>query len=272
MLGVSAFVENVFPPIPGDTITAFGAFLVGTQRLSFVGVYVATTLGSLIGFMFLFWVGGLLGRRFFIERDYRFFRARDIMRAEEWFQKYGYFLILMNRFFPGIRSVISIAGGISQLKILRVTLLALASALIWNLIWIALGYSVGTNWNIVKEKMAQILLNYNIAIVVVLAHSSGCRAQNWAHPSGGGVTSKARTWEIGSGPAITGSASIALAPNAAIIKTVLDFPSVREPVTVGIPVVRVRSGKKLPQIVQSVLIGICLPIISLQGIQTCCHY
>ena len=26
-LGVSAFVENVFPPIPGDTITAFGAFL-----------------------------------------------------------------------------------------------------------------------------------------------------------------------------------------------------------------------------------------------------
>ena len=168
MLGLSAFVENVFPPIPGDTITAFGAFLVGTQRLSFVGVYVATTLGSLIGFMFLFWVGGLLGRRFFIERDYRFFRARDIIRAEAWFQKYGYFLILMNRFFPGIRSVISIAGGISQLKILRVTLLALASALIWNLIWIALGYSVGTNWNIVKEKMAQILLNYNIAILVAL--------------------------------------------------------------------------------------------------------
>ena len=56
----------------------------------------------------------------------------------------------------------------SQLKILRVTLLALASALIWNLIWIALGYSVGTNWNIVKEKMAQILLNYNIAILVAL--------------------------------------------------------------------------------------------------------
>jgi len=168
MLGVSAFVENVFPPIPGDTITAFGAFLVGTQRLSFVGVYVATTLGSLIGFMFLFWVGGLLGRRFFIERDYRFFRARDIMRAEAWFHKYGYFLILMNRFFPGIRSVISIAGGISQLKVLWVTVLALASALIWNLIWIALGYSVGTNWNIVKEKMAQILLHYNIAILVAL--------------------------------------------------------------------------------------------------------
>ena len=46
LLGVSAFVENVFPPVPGDTITAFGAFLVGTQRLSFFGVYLSTTAGS----------------------------------------------------------------------------------------------------------------------------------------------------------------------------------------------------------------------------------
>jgi membrane protein DedA with SNARE-associated domain len=168
LLGLSAFVENVFPPIPGDTITAFGAFLVGTQRLSFFGVYLATTLGSLFGFMFLFWIGSLLGRRFFIERDYRFFKARDIIRAEEWFRKYGYFLILLNRFFPGIRSVISIAGGISQLRVLRVTLLALISASIWNLIWIALGYSIGTNWDVVKEKMAQLMFNYNLTILILL--------------------------------------------------------------------------------------------------------
>jgi len=168
LLGVSAFVENVFPPIPGDTITAFGAFLVGTQRLSFLGVYLATTFGSLLGFMFLFWIGNLLGRRFFIERDYRFFRAQDIIRAEEWFQKYGYFLILLNRFFPGIRSVISIAGGISQLKVLRVILLALISACVWNLIWIAVGYSIGTNWEIVKEKMTHIMFNYNLAVLILL--------------------------------------------------------------------------------------------------------
>ena len=168
LLGLSAFVENVFPPIPGDTITAFGAFLVATQRLSFFGVYLSTTLGSLFGFMFLFWIGSLLGRRFFIEKDYRFFRAKDIIRAEEWFRKYGYFLILLNRFFPGIRSVISIAGGISQLKVLRVTLLALISSCAWNLIWISLGYSIGTNWDMVKEKMARIMFSYNLAILILI--------------------------------------------------------------------------------------------------------
>jgi len=169
LLGVSAFVENIFPPIPGDTITAFGAFLVGTQRLDFMGVYLSTTLGSLTGFMSLFWIGNLLGRKFFIERDYRLFSAQDIIQAELWFRKYGYFLILLNRFFPGIRSIISVAGGISKLGAFRVALLALVSAAAWNLIWISIGYSLGNNWETVKEKMGTILFEYNLSFLALAA-------------------------------------------------------------------------------------------------------
>ena len=168
LLGLSAFVENIFPPIPGDTITAFGAFLVGTKRLSFLGVYLSTTLGSLAGFMCLFWIGRFLGRRFFIERDYRFFKARDIIRAEAWFRRWGYLLILLNRFFPGIRSVISIAGGISRLGGLKVTLLALISACTWNLIWILAGYTLGNNWEVVKTKMAGLMFRYNLGAFICL--------------------------------------------------------------------------------------------------------
>ena len=168
LLGLSAFVENIFPPIPGDTITAFGAFLVGTKRLSFLGVYLSTTLGSLAGFMCLFWIGRFLGRRFFIERDYRFFKARDIIRAEAWFRRWGYLLILLNRFFPGIRSVISIAGGISRLGGLKVTLLALISACTWNLIWILAGYTLGNNWEVVKTKMAALMFRYNLGVFICL--------------------------------------------------------------------------------------------------------
>ena len=103
-LSVSAFVENIFPPFPGDTITAYGAFLVGTGRLDFHWVYISTTAGSFLGFMSLFWIGLYVGRRFFIEQDYRFLKAKDIIRAEEWYRRYGYLLIGINRFLPGIRS------------------------------------------------------------------------------------------------------------------------------------------------------------------------
>jgi membrane protein DedA with SNARE-associated domain len=167
LLGLSAFVENIFPPIPGDTITAFGAFLVGARKLDFMGVYLSTTLGSLAGFMTLFWIGNLLGRKFFIERNYRLFSAQSIIQSERWFRKYGYFLILLNRFFPGIRSIISLAGGISKLDPFRVALLALVSAGAWNLIWIAIGYSLGNNWEIVREKMGTILFQYNLTFLLM---------------------------------------------------------------------------------------------------------
>jgi len=168
ILGVSAFVENIFPPIPGDTITALGAFLVGTGRLSFFGVYLSTTLGSLLGFLALFGIGRYLGRKFFIQKDYRFFRAQRITKAEEWYRKYGYLLIAINRFLPGIRSAISLAGGIAHLKVSRVALLAFASAAAWNFIWILVGYMLGSNWETVRTSMAAIMVRYNIAVFSLL--------------------------------------------------------------------------------------------------------
>ncbi len=168
LLGLSAFVENIFPPIPGDTITAFGAFLVGIGRLDFFGVYVSTTLGSLLGFMSLYGVGRYLGRRFLMEKDYRFFKAKNIMRAEEWYKRHGYLIIAFNRFLPGFRSVISLAGGISGLRVMRVAVLALLSCAIWNMIWILLGYILGTNWEVFEARASAILTRYNMIVIGVL--------------------------------------------------------------------------------------------------------
>ena len=166
-LGISAFVENIFPPIPGDTITVFGAFLVGVGKVGFAGVYVSTTLGSLAGFMTLFWVGMKLGHSYFTERNHWFFKAEDIVRAENWFRKYGYLLIFLNRFLPGIRSVISISGGISRLKAGKAALLALISCAIWNLIWIIVGYSIGSNWEEIKQTMGRIMSRYNTVVLIL---------------------------------------------------------------------------------------------------------
>lgn len=169
LLGASAFLENIFPPTPGDTITAFGAFLVGTRNLSFFGVLISTSLGSLGGFMFLYWIGILLGRRFFMTRDLWLFRAEKIRKAEEWFRKYGYYLILINRFMPAIRSVISIACGILRLDPLRVILFALISTILWNSIWVSLGYFLGNNWDRVQDRLGNLMLRYNLAVFAAIA-------------------------------------------------------------------------------------------------------
>jgi membrane protein DedA with SNARE-associated domain len=168
LLGLSAFVENLFPPIPGDTITVFGAFLVGTGKLSFLGVYVATTAGSLVGFLTLFWLAGLLGRRFFIERDFRFLKAEQIMKAEAWFDTYGFLLIALNRFLPGVRSAVSIAAGLARFPLSVVGLLALLSCAVWNLIWILLGQTLGKNWDAVEARMSSLMTHYRNAVLISL--------------------------------------------------------------------------------------------------------
>ena len=168
VLGFSAFMENIFPPAPGDMVVAFGAFLVGAGRLGFSGVFISTTLGSLSGFMTLFGLGGYLGRRFFIERDFFFFKKEDIIKTGNWFKKYGYFIVSFNRFFPGVRSVISIAGGIYKLNRIKVVFLALLSAALWNLIWMGIGYTLGSNWEKVENELKTIFTRYNIVVLSLL--------------------------------------------------------------------------------------------------------
>ena len=164
----SAIAENLFPPIPGDTITGLGAFLVGTGRLEYLYVYLITTVGSVIGFMCLFFLGRSLKRDYFIEKDFKFFPAKTIVAAEDWFRRYGLFVVFGNRFLPGIRSVISLVSGISKLSPLKVGLLSLVSAAIWNFIWIHVGFTLGNNWDVVKERLADILKTYNIAVALLM--------------------------------------------------------------------------------------------------------
>ena len=167
-LFLSAVIENLFPPIPGDTITAFGAFLVGSGRLDYLLVYLSTTIGSVIGFMILFLLGKYLGRQFFVNKDYKYFPAQKIGTAERWFSRYGYLVVLANRFFPGIRSVISLVSGITMLNTVKVFIFSIISASVWNLLWIHTGYLLGENWDIVKERIGNLLRGYNIIASIVM--------------------------------------------------------------------------------------------------------
>ena len=117
----------------------------------------------------LFLVGRYLGRRFFIRKDFFMFKKEDIIRAENWLRKYGYFLILINRFLPGIRSVISITGGISGLRATRVIIFSLISCALWNFIWISIGYTLGNNWETAEKMISAIFARYNMTIFILFA-------------------------------------------------------------------------------------------------------
>ncbi len=168
LLFVSAFVENVFPPIPGDTVTLIGAYLVTSGKLSFTGVYLSTSLGSVLGFFTMYMIGLKLGRKFLDSKIGRkVFTETQYQKTEKWFSKYGYGIIAANRFLSGTRSVISIFAGSFHLNWIYVLVLATLSALLWNGLLIYIIYVVGLNWEVITGLISQ----YNkivIALTVII--------------------------------------------------------------------------------------------------------
>ena len=162
---LSAFIENVFPPIPGDTVVVLGAYLVSTGQLGFWGVYISTTIGSVAGFVTMYFIGLKFGRSFI--RDTKFgrklFKEEQISRVEVWFSRWGYWVIFANRFLSGTRSVISLFAGFFHLHPLRVILLATISALIWNALLISIGVLLGDNW----QNITSIISRYNQIFMVL---------------------------------------------------------------------------------------------------------
>jgi membrane protein DedA with SNARE-associated domain len=168
-LFAAAFVENIFPPVPGDTVTVFGGALVGFKAAGFVNVYIATSLGSVAGFMALYFTGYKLGRQFFERENAKLFHPENLNKLENWFNRYGDTIIVINRFLAGTRSLVSIFAGISRRPWLRVSVLSAISVLLWNGLLIGAGYYLGQNWQMAETAVkayGQIITVLLILLVV----------------------------------------------------------------------------------------------------------
>ena len=162
-----AFVENVFPPSPSDLVVVIGGSLVSTGVISFIPTLLLTTIGSVVGFMILFYFGSTVDRKVVHSGKYKYIPVDAIEKVELWFKKYGYYVIIANRFLPGTRSVISFFAGMSMMDVKKTIVLAAISAFVWNSIIIYLGYIFGNNVSVV-DKYLSTYSNIAIALTVVV--------------------------------------------------------------------------------------------------------
>lgn len=173
---VVTFVENVFPPSPSDTLLLFCGVLVGLGAAPFVPMLLAATVGSVAGFALMFWLGYQFGVHIVQTRRLRWLPLEMVERVQRWFRRYGYWVIVANRFLSGTRGAISFVAGMSELRLVPTLLLSTVSALVWNGLLLTLGWSVGRNW----QQVAHALQLYGTIITaVVVALVGGWFLWNW---------------------------------------------------------------------------------------------
>ena len=85
-----------------------------------------------MGFVTMYKVGDWFGRKILERGKIKFIPLDQVHKVEGWFHKYGYLVVVGNRFLSGTRAVVSIFAGLSELSLLWCTILSFLSALLWN--------------------------------------------------------------------------------------------------------------------------------------------
>lgn len=163
-------IENVFPPIPSEVILLFSGFFSTYTNLSVLYMIVASTLGSFLGAIILYYIGkifnkerlkkivnGRLGKILFLKEN-------DIDKADEWFDNKGNKSVFFCRFVPIVRSLISIPAGMSEMPMGKFIIYTICGSMIWNTVLICLGFRLGSNW----EYVLTILDKYQMVVIVIL--------------------------------------------------------------------------------------------------------
>lgn len=141
-LAATAAAENVFPPLPADTVVGVGSFLAARGSGSLVAAAASVWAGNLLGAMGMYFVGRRYGSAAVMKR---MGGPAAEARVATMYASYGILALFVSRFLPGIRAVVPPVAGALRIPLRQVLpVMAVASALWYGAIaWI--GFRFGEN-------------------------------------------------------------------------------------------------------------------------------
>lgn len=133
--------------IPSELVLSYGGFLVSENKLTFLGALLAGVIGGTVAQLFLYWLG-LYGGRPFFERWGKFLliSEKHLQASEDWFSRYGSFVIFSARFIPVVRHAISIPAGIGKMKFSLFFIYTFAAMIPWTVLFLLIGMELGDHW------------------------------------------------------------------------------------------------------------------------------
>ncbi len=167
VVALAAMLEYVVPPFPGDTVVLLGGVYAIRGQKSWALVFAAIMLGSTAGAAIDYWLGRLIAARIDRREAKGAFLGISLERIrglQEKMRARGDWMLLANRFLPGLRGPIVVAAGASGMPFARVLALAAISAAVWNLLFFGAGLALGGN----AERLERLVTTYSEVVAAVL--------------------------------------------------------------------------------------------------------
>ncbi|MEU3843091.1 VTT domain-containing protein [Streptomyces sp. NPDC028635] len=156
--------------LPGDSLLFTCGLLITSNQLNFplwgaiALICVAAILGDQAGYMF----GKKVGPSLFNRPDSRLFKQENVVKAHEFFEKYGPKSLVLARFVPIVRTFTPIIAGVSGMRYRSFLLFNVIGGVLWGAGVTLLGSWLG-NIDFVKNNIEAILILIVLVSVVPIA-------------------------------------------------------------------------------------------------------
>lgn len=153
LLGVVAFIEGIFPPVPADVVVALGSFLAARRGANFYATSSSIVIGSVAGAMVIYAVARRYGAAWLHAKLKKAGVDNLEQRLEVMYSRYGLTALFVSRFLPGLRAVTPPMAGATRIPPLRTALVFLTASAIWYGAIAGIAFRVGDDWDMMQKSV-----------------------------------------------------------------------------------------------------------------------
>ena len=153
--------------LPGDTVlfAAGVSVATGTITSSLTSFLIVIPLVAIVGNLVGYAIGYRVGPVVFDRPQSRMFRPEYVERSHRFFERFGSWTILIGRFVPIVRTVVSVMAGVGRMRFSLYLLWSVVGGIIWTDGMLLLGHQLG-HVTFVREHKGDI--DYVIIAVVIV--------------------------------------------------------------------------------------------------------
>lgn len=139
-------IESSFVPFPSEAVVPPAAYKAAAGELNIWLVLLSATGGAVIGayinYFLALWLGKPIVYKFANSRlgHMCLLDEQKVVKAEQFFVRYGVAATLVGRLVPAVRQLISIPAGLARMNLAKFTLYTAIGAGLWNSVLAAMGY------------------------------------------------------------------------------------------------------------------------------------
>jgi len=157
------FIESTFIPLPSELVIPPAGYLISQNQMSWAGVILSGTVGSVLGALFNYAIAVFFGRPFILKYGKYFgVSQKHFEKGETFFLKHGHISTFIGRLILGVRHYISFPAGLCRMNLLEFSFFTAFGAGIWVWVLAYIGYFVGNN----KEKILEVSRQWSVYVII----------------------------------------------------------------------------------------------------------